>query len=152
MRSTKVQLLRNPEIFPSSDVIENALGEADKAYVKFINELKNRDIQFEWRYYYDGKAWLGKGIYRWTGPRGGQNEATVFWLSVWDGYFKVTIYVPEKDRADVLRLPLDNEAKMMIESTRQMGRLKYFPLVFDMVTDDMFDSIFALAEFKKRNV
>jgi hypothetical protein len=39
MRSTKEQSLRNPDIRPTSDVIAEALGEANNAYMKFVNEL-----------------------------------------------------------------------------------------------------------------
>jgi hypothetical protein len=83
------QLLRSPDIKPSSDVVAKALGEANKAYIKFVNELANHDIRIEWRYYCDGKAWLAKGLYNWTGIRGGQNETTVFWLSIWEGFFQL---------------------------------------------------------------
>lgn len=148
MRSTE-QLLRNPDIEPSSDVIAKALGEANNTYIKFAGELGNHDIQLEWRYYNDGKAWLAKGLYKWTGVRGGQNEKTVFWLSVWEGYFKVTIYFPEKSRTDVLSLPLDNEVKLVIADSRQMGKLNYFPLVFDLRSDEMFEAVFLLADFRK---
>ena len=117
MGSTKEQLLRNPDIEPSDDIIAKALGEANNAYIKFVNKLASHGIQLEWRYYIDGNAWLAKGIYRWTGVRGGQNETTVFWLSVWNGFFKVTIYLPKKSCADLLRLPLDDEVKLMISDS-----------------------------------
>lgn len=149
MKATKEQLLRSSDIQPSSDVIAKALGEASNAYIKFINELASHDIQLEWRYYDDGKAWLAKGLYKWTGVRGGQNKTTIFWLSIWDGFFKMTIYVPEKARADVFSLPLDNEVKLMIADSKQMGKLKYFPLVFDLCSDEMFDAVFSLADFRK---
>ena len=149
MKINKEQLLRNPDIEPSSDVIAKALGESNNAYVKFINNLASHDIHLEWRYYNDGKAWLAKGLFKWTGVRGGQNETTVFWLSIWDGFFKVTIYIPEKARADVLSLPLDNEVKLMISGSQQMGKLKYFPIVFDLCSDEMFETIFLLADFRK---
>ena len=148
-KSTKQQMLRNPDIQPSSDVIAKALGEANNTYMKFINQLASHDIQLEWRYYNDGKAWLAKGIYKWIGARGGQNETTVFWLSIWDGFFKVTIYIPEKARADVFSLSLDNEVKLIIADSKQMGKLKFFPLVFDLCTDEMFEAIFYLADFRK---
>jgi len=143
------QMLRNPEIQPTSDVIAKALGEANNSYVKFIYEIASYDIQLEWRYYNDGKEWLAKGFYKWTGARGGQNETTVFWLSIWDGFFKVTIYVPEKARADVFSLPLDNKVKLIIANSKQMGKLKYFPLVFDLCSDEMFEAVFSLADFRK---
>ena len=149
METAKQQLLRNPDTEPSSDVIAKALGEANDAYLKFVNELASHDIKLEWRYYNDGKAWLAKGLYRCTGIRGGQKEKTVFWLSIWDGFFKVTIYLPEKVHTDVLSLPLDNEIKQMIEVSQQMKKLKYFPIVFDVWSDEMFDSIFLLADFRK---
>jgi len=49
-------------------------------------------------------------------------DLDVFWLSVWDGFFKVTIYIPEKARSDVLSLPLDEEVKLMIANSKQMGK------------------------------
>jgi hypothetical protein len=129
MKLTK-QLLRNPDIEPSNDVIAKALGEANNAYIKFAGELGKHDIQLEWRYYNDGKSWLAKGLYKWTGVRGGQNEKTVFWLSIWDGFFKVTIYVPEKARADVLSLPLDNEVKLMISDSKKNGKTELLSSCF----------------------
>lgn len=116
MKSTE-QMLRNPDIAPSSDVIAKALGEANNAYIKFINEIASHDIQIDWRYYNDGKAWLAKGLFKWRGVRGGQNETTIFWLSIWDGFFKVTIYIPEKARAEVLSLPLDSDISELWDKT-----------------------------------
>lgn len=149
MKKTKEQLLRNPNIQPSGDVIAKALGEANNVYRKFIDELSNHDIFLEWRYYNDGKAWLAKGLYKWTGVRGGMKVTTVFWLSIWDGFFKVTIYVPEKARADVLSLPLDHKVKLMITDSVQMGKLKYFPLEFDLCSNEMFEAVFILADCRK---
>lgn len=149
MRSTKEQMLRNPDIQPSTDVIANALGEANNAYEKFINKLSDHDIQVEWRYYNDGKAWLAKGLHKWTGARGGQKEMTVFWLSIWDGFFKVTVYFPEKARADVLNLPLDDEARSIVAGSQQMGKLKFFPIAFDLYSDEMLETVLLLADFRK---
>lgn len=150
MKSTRQQLLRNPNIQPTNDVIAEALGEANDAYVKFFNKLASHEIQLEWRYYTDGKAWLAKGLYKWIGVRGGQNEVTVFWLSIWDSFFKVTIFVPEKARADAFNLPLDDEVKQLIADSKQMGeKLKYFPLVFELRSDEMFEAVYTLADFKK---
>ncbi len=149
MKTNIEQLLRNSDIEPSSDIIANALGESSNAYTEFINELSRHDIHLEWRYYNDGKAWLAKGLFKWTGVRGGQKEKTIFWISIWDGFFKVTIYIPEKSRADVLSLPIDDEIKLMISDSQQMGKLKYFPIVFDLYSDEMFEVVFLLADFKK---
>ena len=92
MKSNYKQLLRNPDIQLTSDIIAEALQDANDSYIKFLNELANQDIDLEWRYYTDGKAWLGKGLYKWLGVRGGQKVTTVFWLSIWESFFKITIY------------------------------------------------------------
>ena len=144
------QQLRDPGVSPTDEVIARALGEAHNAYIQFVRELVDHNIQLEWRYYNDGKAWLAKGLCRWTGIRGGQKETTVFWLSVWDGFFKVTIYIPEKYRADILSIPLDDKVRQMVGDSDQMGnRLKFFPLVFPLFSDEMFEAVFLLAEFRK---
>ena len=150
MQSTKQQLLRQPGIQPTDEVIAEALKEANPTYLKFMKELENHDIQLEWRYYTDGKAWLGKGLHRWTGPRGGNKEVTAFWLSLWDGFFKVTVYIPEKFRGEVNRFPLENEVKQMVTDSKQMGNtLKYFPLVLNVDSDQMLEAVFTLIDFRK---
>ena len=149
MKTTKEQLLRNPDIQPSSDVIAKALNEANNTYIKFANELINHNIEIEWRYYTDGKAWLAKGLYKWKGVRGGQNETTVFWLSVWDGFFKLSIFIPEKNREDAQNLPLSDNIKKMISESKQMGKLKFFPVVFDLYSEELLPSVFTLLDFKK---
>jgi len=149
MSATKKQLLRDPDIEPTSDVIEKALGDSNSAYIKFISELTSHDIHLEWRYYKDGKSWLAKGLFKWTGARGGQNETTIFWLSIWDGFFKVNIYIPEKYRADVLSLPFKNEIKQMIAASQQMGKLRFFPVVFELCSDEIFETVLILVDFRK---
>ena len=150
MKSNYKQLLRNPDIQPTSDIIAEALQDANDSYIKFLNELANQDIDLEWRYYTDGKAWLGKGLYKWLGVRGGQKVTTVFWLSIWEAFFKITIYIPEKARDDLFSLPLNNTVKQMINDSKQMGnRLKFFPLVFELNSNESFEEIHILFDFKK---
>lgn len=149
MKEVNQQLLRNSDVQPTSDVIAEALKEADKAYTQFLNELVDHQIQLEWRYYTDGKAWLAKGLYKWLGVRGGQKVMTVFWLSIWDGFFKVTVYVPEKARGDVLDLPLEDRVKEMIVHSNPLGKLRSTPIMFELYTNEFFESLFTVIEFKK---
>jgi hypothetical protein len=149
MQTVNEPCLRDPAIQPYSNVISEALKEAYDAYMKFVSELENHDIHMDWRYYTDGKAWLAKGLHHWIGVRGGQKETTIFWLSIWDGFFKVTFFIPEKVRANALALPLDNVVKQMITDSKQMGKLKFFPLVFDVCSNERFEDVFSLVDFKK---
>ena len=56
MKPAKRQLLRDPNIQPTNDVISEALGDAYSAYLQFISHLEGHGVQLEWRYYTDGKA------------------------------------------------------------------------------------------------
>ena len=140
------QMLRDPDIKPSDEVIEKALGASYSAYIKFTDGLKDHSIQTDWRYYGDGGAWLGKALYKWTNSRGTQKETTAFWLSVWDGFFKVSIFVPNRIREDAADLPVSTGVKEMIANTEQMGKLKFFPLIFELRSDELFDDIYAVID------
>lgn len=71
-------------------------------------------------------------------------------MSLWQGFFRVTIYVPEASRAAILSLPLDDEVKRMAAEGERMGnRLKYLPLVFDLRSDELFPSVFAFADSRR---
>ncbi len=144
------QLLRNPDVYPGSEVLAQALADAYGAYDKFAGGLESHGIQLEWRYYADGNAWLAKAVHQWTGARGGQNRTTAFWLSVWNGFFKVSFYIPEKARANALKLPIDDESRKTIADAKPMGKLKFFPLVFELRSDELFETVFTLADFRKR--
>ena len=143
------QLLLDSSIEPTSEIIAEGLGAANGAYLEFVEKLKDHDIQVDWRYYKDGMAWLGKGLYKWTTVRGTEKEMNVFWLSVWEGFFRVSLFIPEKARADALNLMSDDEITKMIENSKQMGKLKFFPLVFDLRSCELYDGIYTLIEFKK---
>ena len=143
------QLFRDENIEPTGQLIAQGLGSANDAYNEFLEKLKPHGIELEWRYYKDGKAWLGKGLYKWTTGRGTQKETTAFWLSMWEGFFKVVVYIPEKYRGEVLGLSLGGEMRKMIEEAKRMGKLKFFPLIFDLRSGQMFEEIFTVIDFRK---
>lgn len=146
----ELQLLRDAETEPTEEMIAEGLGAANTAYVRFVQQLKGHGIQVGWSYYNDGKAWLGKGLYAWTTTRGTQKEITAFWLSIWKGFFKVSIFLPERTRADVLALPLGKEVREMVQASGQMGKMKTFPVIFNLRSDELFNDLFMLVNFKKK--
>jgi len=143
------QLFRDVNIEPTSALIAEGLSSANDAYIEFLEKLKNHSVELNWRYYNDGKAWLGKGLYKWTTKRGTSKKITAFWLSMWEGFFKVVIYIPEKYRSEALSISLSGEITEMMKAAKQMGKLKFFPLVFDLNSNKMFDDIFTIIDFRK---
>lgn len=85
----KKQLFRDKNVKPTEQLIAEALGEGYTIYQRFIETLENEGISLmDWRYYQDGKAWLSKGEYKWTTTRGTNKVKPIFWLSMWEGFFK----------------------------------------------------------------
>lgn len=150
----KIQLLRNPDIEPTDKVIAAGLGQANKTYVKFVDELKQYDIDLmQWRYYNDGNAWLTKGEYKWTTPRGANKVKPIFWLSIWEGFFKITFFFASSIQAGLLDLPISKDAKESIKNAKPMGKtMRFLPIVLDIKTDKQLDDVYALAEFRKTKV
>jgi len=148
------QLLRNPEIRPTSEIIAEGLGEAYKAYVIFIKELGRYDITLmDWRFYNDGKAWLSKGEYKWTPPRGANKVKPIFWLSVWSGFFKVSFFFGSDIQGELLKLPISQNAKGLINDAKPMGKtMRFIPIVFDIANESQLSDIYALSEFRKTRV
>jgi len=58
----ELPFLKDPEIYPSDDVLKNVLGTSYPAFEELTGKIKDTEyaLEPEWRYYKDGKAWLCK--------------------------------------------------------------------------------------------
>lgn len=148
------QLLHDSNINPSVEIIADGLGAANATYLKFIEELKRYNIYLkDWRYYNDGKAWLSKGEYKWTTTRGTNKVKPIFWMSIWDGFFKVSFYFPEKRQTELLSLPLSTDVKEMIKNVKATGKtMKYISIILDITNDCQLNDVYLLAAFRKENI
>ena len=146
------QLLRNPDIEPTNEVIAEGLGAAYKTYIKFIKELERYGITLmDWRFYNDGKAWLSKGEYKWTTPRGTNKVKPIFWLSIWSGFFKVSFFFGFDIQEELLQLSISQNARDRIKNAKPMGKtMRFLPIVFDISTEMQLDDLYILSEFRKK--
>ena len=134
-------LLRNPEIFPSDKVLKEALGKtAYDVLESFLGTITNEEyaLNFEWRFYNDGKAWLGKVSYK---------KKTVFWLSVWDGFFKTSFYFTEKHLEAIADLDISESIKDNFAQTKAIGRL--LPMLFELRSKEELNDLLTVVRFKK---
>jgi len=150
----KEQLLRDANIIPTDEIIANGLGVANNAYTKFIEGLECYDISLmDWRYYNDGKAWLSKGEYKWTTPRGTNKIKPLFWISIWEGFFKIAFFFSTETRAELMALSISEEAIELIKNAKPMGKtMRYIPITFDIRDDKQLNDIYTLAQFRKENI
>ena len=132
------QLFRDENIKPAGKNIAESIGLAKNAYESFTQELKNHDIQMDWRYYNDGKAWLCKLVYK---------KKTVVWLSIWDGFFRIGFYFTDKTRDGLMNLDIADKIKHDFTSCKAIGRL--LPLVLDISEKEQLGDLLKVVEYKK---
>lgn len=136
----ETQLLRNPEILPSEEVLQDALKNSFPAYNELIKAITSNTLGLmpEWHYYNDGKAWLCKVVFK---------KKTIFWLSVWEQYFKIVFYFTEKHCEGIASLPIDEVIKEQFSKSKPIGKL--LPLIINITDGSQLNDAFKIIEFKK---
>ena len=154
MNKEQIQLLRDSNVEPSAEIIADGLGAARNTYTKFVKGLRQYDFSLMyWRFYNDGKAWLSKGEYKWTTARGTTKVKPLFWLSIWEGFFKIAFFFSTETRAELLALPISQEAEEIIKNAKPMGKtMRYIPITLDISDEKQLEDIFILAQFRKENI
>jgi len=141
--------LRDPEETPTSEILEQVLGDSYIAYETFQEELPNLDIEQEWQWYSPHKAWFAKGQHWWTTQRGTIKEKNLYWLYVYDGYFSIAVWFTEKQREKLEKANVSDKTREMINNTKPKGKLTTFPSMFDITTTEPLDDIYTLLNLKK---
>lgn len=137
----ETQLLKNAREIPQGEVLKKALSGKYALYEKFEKKVscKEYEISLSWKYYKDVKSWLCKAVYK---------KKTVFWLSVWEGYFKTSFFfagrlleeIKKSDISDGLKKGLDNKS----------SKEKLIPVIVNAADKKDMDDIFKLISLKMR--
>ena len=133
-------LLREKEIEPTDEVLENALGkELFIIYQELIKIFTNEfGLDPQWRFYNDGKAWLCKVVYK---------KKTILWLSVWEKYIKTGFYFTDKTGIGILELDIDNKIKEAFEVAKPIGKL--IPLTIDIDQQNQIEDLRKVVKYTK---
>lgn len=118
--------LSDENIYPDEQVLKSVLGASYGAYESLLKLLASNEIDYEWRYYRDGKAWLCKVQ---------KKKKTVIWMSAWKDCMKATIYFPQKYLEKVFELDISQNLKDKIRTTKDVGRSK--PCIFEISNDEI---------------
>ncbi len=132
--------LRDAEIFPSDKVLKDTLGDVYDVLESFLATITNEAylLSFEWRYYNDGKAWLCKVQHK---------KKTILWLSVWEGFFKVSFFFTEKHLEAIAALDISEAIKTELASAKPVGQL--IPMIFNINNASQLEELLTVVRFKK---
>jgi len=145
--------LTDPNVSPTEEVLKDAPGESYNAYTTFVDGLSNIDLEQIWQYYpcFCGKAWMARGSYKWTTPRGANKEKNIYWLSAWDGYFSIAVWFKEMNRMEILKANVSEETKQIIRTAKIFGpKMQTFPVEFNVRTTEQLADVYELIRWKKK--
>jgi hypothetical protein len=133
-------LLREKEIEPTNEVLENVLGkELFNIYQELIKIFADEfSLEPQWQFYKDGNAWLCKVVYK---------KKTILWLSIWENCIKTGFYFTEKTGIGVLELDIDNKIKEVFEVAKPIGKL--IPLIIDINQQKQIKDLKEVVKYKK---
>ncbi len=132
--------LNNPALSPEPETIAQLLQAAHPAYTEFSAYLNTPENGLDpaWLYYNDVKYWLCKVQHK---------KKTVFWLTIWEGCFKLTFYFTEKHTAGIQALVVDPAIKGQHLSNQQIGKLR--PVTLQISQRSQLPDAYTLIEFMK---
>ncbi len=134
-------VLNNQDVFPTEEVLKNALGKTYSVLFELMDILTKPDYGLipQWNYYKDGKAWLCKVSHK---------KKTVFWLSVWDKYFKIGFYFTEKNSPGISDLDIEKKIKEDFINGNPIGKL--IPLEIDVNDKNQIGDVLKIIEYKMK--
>jgi len=129
--------LRDESVYPDEKVLKTILGKSYHAYCTLLKIYDDNEMNYEWRYYKDGKAWLCK-VQR--------KKRTIVWMSAWKGYMQAAIYIPEKHIHTLYTHDISEEVKKKIRETKNVGKSK--PCIFEIRNKDNLKDFEKVMQFK----
>ncbi|GAB6122444.1 DUF3788 family protein [Dysgonomonas termitidis] len=134
------QLLKEQNIFPSKEVLKDVLGNVYNVFEEMITRLTQDEFSLTvtWNYYKDGKSWLCKVC---------DKKKTILWLSVWEGFFKISFYFTEKHLESIASLDISEQIKEVFFHTKPAGKL--IPLIININTREQLTDLLKIAKYKK---
>lgn len=129
--------LKDENIYPDEKVLKKVLGNSYEVYTTLLNLFKNNDLTHEWHYYKDGKSWLCKVQ---------KKKKTIVWMSAWENYLNVAIYIPKRLIDNVYALEISEETKQKIDSTKDIGKSK--PCIFEIRDDSFLEDFEKVMQYK----
>lgn len=129
--------LSDKSIYPNETILKGVLGRSYQSYCALLELFDRNEMQYEWRYYMDGKAWLCKVQ---------KKKRTIVWMSAWKGFMKAAIYIPERIIEDVYSLRIREETKERIQATKNVGKSK--PCLFEIRNQKILQDLDTVMQFK----
>ena len=132
--------LNDENEYPDEVVLQGILGKSYPAYLELLGLFQRHELEYLWRYYKDGKAWLCKVQ---------KKKKTIVWMSAWNGYMQASIYFPIRRMDDVFELDISEEIKGKFRNTKNVGKSK--PCIFEIRNPEILNDFDKVMRYKIRS-
>ena len=132
-------ILKDKEMFPTDEVLENVLKSSYPAFARLRDELTATDVRIEWNYYDDGKAWMGKMLFK---------KKNLGWLQIYDGYCTTSCFFMERHLEAIDGLDITESIKTNFYQQKSSGKLT--PMTVNIHTAEDIDDTLKMLDFKKK--
>lgn len=132
-------VLKDKDRFPTSEVLSAVLKNSFPAYEQLEKELAEAGTGIEWKYYNDGKTWMGKLMAK---------KKNLGWLHVYSGFFTVTCFCMEKHLETIAASALPQQIKDQVLEEAFESKLK--PMRLEVRAVEQLTDAHKLLDFKKR--
>ncbi len=129
--------LSDKSVYPDETVLKAVLGKSYQSYCALLALFDLNEMLYGSGYYMDGKAWLCKVQ---------KKKKTIVWMSAWKGVIKAAIYIPEKHLDRVYEIPVSDETKERIRTTRNVGKSKH--CIFEIRNQKVLKDMEKVMQFK----
>jgi hypothetical protein len=121
--STEKPILKDPDQYPTEEVVYSFIGKKKALWKSFFTVLHEQhpDLSEEWKYYKDGNNWLMKVT---------RKSKTIFWLSVWKNAFKITFYFSDKAEELINNSDIPDDLKNEFKNGKRYGKIRGLTIVF----------------------
>ena len=131
-------VLIHKEIFPSDEILKDAMGDSYEAYKELCDKLLEINVIPEWQFYNDFKSWLCKLPFK---------RKNLGWICAYKGCFTLTCYYQEKHLEQIEGSNISEDTKEKFYSSKPWGKL--IPMIIKIDSCELPDDAMAMLLLKK---
>jgi hypothetical protein len=129
--------LKDPDVFPDEEVLKGLFGRGYPAYLELLDLLGRHEVDHEWIYYRDVRAWLCKAS---------RKKKTIIWMCACRGFLRATFYIPAARIDGLYGLDVSEETKERMRGTENTGKSK--GATFEVRSKAVLKDLAAVLEYK----
>lgn len=141
MAENEKTVLSDKSVIPTDEYIFSLIGDNKLHWKRIMDHLSEnyKDFNGSWNYYNDGKRWLFKMVHK---------KKTIFWCSIVDNTFRITIYLGNKAEAIIENSDLPRAVKDEFKTAKRYGLIR--PVTFVIKSETDVENVFKMIAIKSK--